>query len=127
VSIHGLSTGFLENHAKQGHGWAIRELALLHLKGKGIKQDLSKGRTLLHWAALSADRKASWLLAIYYHTGQYNFPVNVEKSHIWRERTEKRLKSDASLIYDNPDYEKLAAKRYSRWCQVREWLISACQ
>ena len=116
------STSFLEYHMTQGHAWAAREFAIMCLKGIGMKTDSRRGRTLMLAAARSSDRKAGWLLAVYYKTGQYNFPIDKVRSNYWLQRTEKRLHSDARLLYDNHDYAARAIKCYARWCEIRDWL-----
>jgi len=110
-----VSIEFLRKHADKGASWAMRSLALLHLKGSFVGASQQDGRMLLHVAARSSDRVAGWLLAIFYRTGQYGFERNEELSSSWRERTDKRIRSDAFLLYCHPSYQERTILRYERW------------
>ena len=66
-------------------------------------------------AALSADRGASWLLALYYRDGRYGFDQNSERAEFWRKKTDDRLASDAALIYDDEALAEQARRRYALW------------
>ncbi len=76
----------LDRLIKHGSREAIRQLALMHLKGIGILKNERYGRPLLLIAAFTGDQGASWLLSGYYLTGSYGFPKDMEKFNYWRER-----------------------------------------
>lgn len=101
---------------------AIRELSRYLLSYAENNEQLANGRLLLLGAARMADRGASWLLAIYYHTGEYGFEKNIELAEYWKIRTEDRLRSDASLIYDDEALKRQAVRRYRIWCE--QWELS---
>ncbi|MDZ7662529.1 hypothetical protein [Thiohalophilus sp.] len=96
---------------------AGRELARYIFRHSDDPELLRRARTLLLTAAHSADRAASWLLALYYRDGRYGFDQYPEKARFWRERTERRLESDAHLIYDDEELKRQAVRRYRIWKQ----------
>ena len=105
---------------------AIRELSRYLLKYAENKEQLLNGRLMLLGAARMSDRGASWLLAIYYRTGKYGFEKNIELAEYWRMRTEDRLRSDASLIYDDEDLKVQAVRRYRLWREQRMFMVDKC-
>jgi hypothetical protein len=77
---------------------------------------------LLHIAALEADRKAGWLLASYYRLGRFGFPQDPAAAARWRDRTERRLRSDAYANYSHPQDKREALQLYRqwrRWCRLK--------
>lgn len=94
---------------------AGRELARYIFRYSDDPELLKWAKIRLLTAASSADRAASWLLALYYRDGRYGFEKDPEKARAWRERTERRLESDAHLIYEDERLKKQAVRRYQLW------------
>jgi hypothetical protein len=109
----------LQKQTKKNNPAAIRELGRYILKYGKNEDEVILGRLKIYAAACMADRGASWLLAIYHRTGRYGFIKDIKKSEYWRIRTEDRLRSDASLIYDDESLSKQAVNRYRIWC--KQW------
>jgi len=110
-----ISLVLLKERAANNKPEAIRELGRYILKYAESHEHLTKGRLMLLAAAHMADRGASWLLTLYYSTGKYGFDKNSELAEHWKHRTEYRLRSDASLIYDDEDLKEQAVQRYTLW------------
>lgn len=107
----------LKQQALKQKSEAIRELSRYFLKYAEDEEQFANGKLMLLAAAHMADRGASWLLAIYYRTGKYGFDKDTNKSDYWRECTEKRLRSDSELIYDDMFQKDLAINRYNIWTE----------
>ncbi len=119
-----VSLAMLERLSGTGeHRAAIATQAILHLQGKGVPQDLEKGRLLLRLAAFSFDRLSAARLSIYYHNGKYGFPIDQQLSISWRDRVTRRLISDAFLIYDDPRFKEQAESQLRNWKStcIRVW------
>jgi hypothetical protein len=74
---------------------------------------------LLACSAREGDRKAGWLLCKYFLEGSYGFERDIEKARYWRDRTDKRLRSDAQLLFDDLSIESEARYLYKKWL---DWL-----
>ena len=120
--VGNLSLLMLKEQALKQTPEAIRELSRYLLKYAENDEQLSNGRLMLLSAACMADRGASWLLAKYYRTGKYGFKKDIEVSEDWGIKTEDRLRSDASLIYDDEELKEKAIMRYQVWCE--QWNIT---
>jgi len=110
-----INVDLLGHLACQGHPDAMRELARYIYKHTHDPELLAQAGTLLLIAARSADRGASWLLALYYRDGRYGFKRDAGKAEYWRKRTEDRLVSDAGLLYEDPMLAWQAKRRYTLW------------
>ena len=102
---------------------------MFYLQGKGIPQDLKKGRMRLLIAAHTLDRLSAARLAIYLQKGKYGFSRDEEKATFWRDRVTNWLLSDAALIYDDPNLKQSAVQRYENWKSVcvNLWGISVVE
>jgi len=118
-----VSTSYLDKMADRGNLWAITELAMLHLKGKGVPEDQHKGRYFLITAGLGYDRLAACRIALYFHYGRYGFQQEPGTAIVWRDKATRWLESDAALIYDDPEMARRAQRRYQKWRAVyaRVW------
>ncbi|MGH8502027.1 MAG: hypothetical protein ACREVE_06060 [Gammaproteobacteria bacterium] len=116
-----LSIALLENQVRKNDRDAMRALARLYLSGAAVPEGLN-GKLLLIVAAQSGDRKAGWLLASYYRRGKHGFERNLQAAERWRDRTERRLRSDAWVNYLYR-YDKIKAiqlyAQWRRWCKVK--------
>ena len=93
----------------------LRQMARACFCGPEDSDAWAKGKMYLLIAARMGDRGASWLLALYYRGGCYNFERDFQKSEYWRVRTEQQLRHDASQVYDDEALKKLAKYRYDHW------------
>jgi len=114
-NLGNINVDLLVKFSDQGHPDAMRELARYIQKNTNDSKLLKDAWALLLIAARSADRGASWLMALYYRDGRYGFKQDLEKSEYWRKRTEDRLASDAALIYDDEHLAYQAKRRYALW------------
>lgn len=120
-----ISRRFLEMRVKQVYcPELLRHLALSYLKGLGGQTDLKRGKYTLILAAYQKDRGAGWLLALYSLHGKYGFEQDYGIAQRWAHVTERRLKSDAELIYDDAELHQVAIRRYQIWSKTRDRYFS---
>jgi len=114
-----ISLSLLDHLTRTGSNRAaLGSQALFYLQGKGVTQDLKKGRMRLLIAARAYDRISAARIAIYYHEGKYGFGKDEHKSIFWRDRVTDWLRSDAALIYNVSELKRSAVQRYETWISV---------
>lgn len=115
-----LTTGLLRKRVREHDPAAMRQLARLVLDGRvPAPSDTLSPKLLLLLSARSSDRLAGWLVCDYLVSGTAGFERDREKATYWRDRTERRLRSDTQLSYSDPAIARRAQLLYRRW---RRWL-----
>ena len=121
LCVMGLSASFLVELFRRYDAAGMRQLARLILEGR-VEQPPEvdwRPEKLLFRAAAAGDRKAGWLLCHGYLNGWGELQPDMEKARYWMQRTERRLRSDAALLYAEPSLKAEAVDLYARWSQ---WL-----
>lgn len=119
--MESISADLLARLAERSDKAAMRQLARLIIEGvvDSPRKMRFAPKHLLGFAAGGGDRKAGWLLCKYFLEGAPGIDRDFEAACRWRARTEKRLFSDAQLLYSDPALEHEAKTLYTAW---RGWL-----
>ena len=116
-----ISTKLLQVLVARNRPDATRQFARLLIEERANDRNPFRisAKTLLACSARAGDRKAGWLLCKYFLEGSCGFEKDMEKARYWKNRTDKRLRSDAQLLFDDLTDESEARFLYLKW---RDWL-----